>query len=88
MNSSNPRALVNRLTAAALLAGAALLLGACSTAPAAQVPLEKTVTYKELHSLMVKLAHEPAQRGTALPEAKLAMLSGDLGGSSILAANP
>jgi len=88
MNSSNPRALIHRLTAAAMLAGAAVLLGACSTTPVAQVPLEKTVTYKELHSLMVKLANEPAQRGAALPEAKLAMLSGDLGESPVLASNP
>ena len=51
------------------MAGAALLLGACSTTAAIRQPAdlpvaqdqtnEKPVTYKELHGMMVRLAEEP-----------------------------
>ena len=70
-----------------MLAGAALLLGACSTASVAREPLEKTVSYKELHGLMVKLAEEPAYGTAQHQTVALAKLSPTLGAGSTLAAN-
>jgi hypothetical protein len=88
MNSQSALSLARRSTLAALVAGAALLLGACSTTPVAQGPVEKTAektySYAELHQMMLKLSQEPAPASVAT----MASSSGDLGGSRTLAANP
>jgi hypothetical protein len=87
MNSQSTLSLVRRSSVAALVAGAALLLGACSTTPVAGVPPgEKTYSESELHQMMVRLAQEPAP-GTG-PIGATAASSGDLGGNRTLAANP
>lgn len=90
MNSASAISLVRKSTVAALLAGAALLLGACSTAPVAAKadrPVEKTVTYKELHSLMVKLSQEPALGTVSSGGSLTSLSSGSLGGGSVVAVN-
>ena len=87
MNSASPLAHVRRSTLAALLAGAALLLGACSTASVAREPLEKTVSYKELHGIMTKLAEQPAYGSSQHQTVALSKLSSDLGAGTTLAAN-
>lgn len=83
MNSSLARVSVRNSTVAALLAGAALLLGACSTAPIAREPSERAVSYAQLHGLMVKIAYE----GDRIPVATTAAPT-DLGGSGTFATNP
>lgn len=89
MNSSKARALVRQTSVATLLAVAALSLCGCSTTSVSLAPEEKTVTYKELHSLMVKLASEPSVvASSASKVAALPTASGSLGASAILASNP
>ena len=74
---------------ATLLAVAALSLCGCSTTFVSRAPEEKTVTYRELHSLMVKLASEPSVVGSSDSQvATLPTTSGSLGSSAILASNP
>jgi hypothetical protein len=73
---------------ATLLLGAALLLGACTTASLAREPSEKSVTYAELHGMMVRLAHESAQAGAERQVAALKAPSAVLDGTGTLAANP
>jgi hypothetical protein len=87
MNSASSVALVRRSTLAVILAGAALLLGACSTASVSSVPLEKTVSYKQLHGLMTKLAEEPAYGSAQHQTVALAKLSPGLGSGTTLASN-
>jgi|HubBroStandDraft_1064217.scaffolds.fasta_scaffold663842_1 hypothetical protein len=92
MNSQKTRFLVRHSAVATFLAGAALLLSACSTTTTSRLPveattasnetLEKPVSYEQLHGMMVRLAHENALGGTAT--ASIA----DMGGNSTLASNP
>ena len=86
MNSPKKTSLVLRSTAVTLLAGAALLLGACSTAPSARTShsqdsaqastptptTEKGVTYARFHSEMERLAHENSDWGAVGPSAVVA----------------
>jgi hypothetical protein len=86
MNSSKKTSLVLRSAAVTLLAGAALLLGACSTAPSAKLPsaqdsaqastptptTEKGVTFARFHSEMERLAHENSDWGAVSPSAVVA----------------
>ena len=88
MNSTKARALVRQTSVATLLAVAAISLCGCSTTSVSLAPEEKTVTYKELHSLMVKLASEPSVVGSDSKVAALPTTSGSLGASAILASNP
>ena len=88
MSSTNARSLVRHISMATLLAVAALSLCGCSTTPVAREPLEKSVTYAELHRLMVKLADEPALGTSGSAIAAVPTMSGDLGESAILVSNP
>lgn len=86
MNSPKNTSLVLRSAALTLLAGAALLLGACSTAPSATIrtsqdsaqastptpTTEKAVTYARFHSEMERLAHENSDWGAVSPSAVVA----------------
>jgi len=83
MNSHSALSLARRSTIAAFLAGAAVLLGACSTASVASAP-QKTYSYAELHSMMVKLVQEPAPESAVRPTE--AMAASTVGRT--LAANP
>jgi hypothetical protein len=88
MKTSSTRSLVRRSTLAALLAGVAFSLCACSTMSSARLPGEKGVTYKELHGMMERLASEPSQ-ATAERQAALAATSAaSLGAKGTLATNP
>jgi outer membrane biogenesis lipoprotein LolB len=71
-----------RSAAATLLVAAALLLSACSTTSASREPVEKSVSYEQLHGMMVKLANENALGGAAT--ASIATM----GANSTLASNP
>jgi len=91
MNSSKAHALVRHSTLATLLVGAALLMGACSTAPVAGVTgasSDKTYTYSELHQMMVKIAREPELVSSMGPIADTPPVLADLGVSTTLAVNP
>jgi hypothetical protein len=93
MNFTHQSLLVRRSTAAALLAGAAVLLGACSTVPVAsrEQPSEKPdrpVAYSELHQMMVKLAAEPVLWNDVRPGESLPPPASDVGASGTLASNP
>jgi hypothetical protein len=88
MTSITSRIRVSPLTAAALFAGAALLLGGCSTAPVAKQPSEKPVTYIELHRQMLRLAETGNAESTPGSLVTLPARSTDLGGAASLATNP
>jgi hypothetical protein len=51
------------------------------------VPLEKTVSYKQLHGLMTKLAEEPAYGSAQHQTVALAKLSPGVGSGTTLASN-
>jgi hypothetical protein len=62
--SSTKETCASRVGLAAVLAVLCLGLGACASSPSASrsstLDDNRTVTYKQLHSLMVRLAEEPA----------------------------
>jgi hypothetical protein len=69
MITPDTRSQIRKLAGAVLVAGAVLLLSACSTTTSASRPsddklasdspsAEKAVSYKELHSMMTRLADE------------------------------
>ena len=86
MNSPKKPSLVLRSTVVTLLAGAALLLSACGTAPSARLSstqdslqaittaptTEKGVTFARFHGEMERLAHENSDWGTVSPSAVVA----------------
>jgi len=96
MNSNTSHSITRRSAAATLLVAAALLLSACSTTAVSREPAmktastgdagreaaEKTVTFAQLHGMLVKLAGENALGGSAT--ASIA----DVGAGSTLASNP
>jgi outer membrane biogenesis lipoprotein LolB len=86
MKASNARAAVRSLTAAALLAGAALLISGCATTTARE-PHEESVAYSQLHRQMLKLAEESAQQNAVAQAEALAKRSAESGGNSNLASN-
>jgi len=88
MNTTSTRSQIRRSTIAALLAGVALSLSACSTTSALRSPGEKSVSYKELHGMMEKLVQEPSQAAAERQTAGVATSIGSLGSSSTLATNP
>jgi hypothetical protein len=92
MNSRYTRSYARSATFGLLLAGAALLLGACSTPSVVRETDgkadEKPVTYAKLHQMMTKLAEEPATGAALGPIAALTPSYADLGGGRTLAANP
>jgi hypothetical protein len=88
MNTTSTRSQVRRSTIAALLAGVALSLCACSTTSALRNPNEKSVSYKELHGMMERLVQEPSQASAERQTAGMAPSIGNMGSSSTLATNP
>lgn len=88
MNTQITRALIRKSTVATLLAIAAMAVSGCSTTPLSMATGEKTVSYKELHGMMVRLAQETTQVSVVGPVAVDITASTDAETSRTLAVNP